>query len=106
MQFLGILQDVEEISTEVPKMKLYKLPGGTETLKTWDLIEDVPTTPSAPFVSLNNSFRILIVVRHSVHNKTEGRQDSRSTRRIRRYSTQSRQEIWLRSRAWDRTYEI
>ena len=50
MQFLRILQDVENISTEIPKMKLYKLPGGTETLKIWDMVEDVAPTPSAPFV--------------------------------------------------------
>ena len=55
MQFLGILQDVEEVSTEIPRMKMYKLPGGTETLKTWNMIEDVATTPSAPFVSTFDS---------------------------------------------------
>ena len=56
MQFLGILEDVEKVSTEVPKMIMYKLPGGRETLKTWDMIEDVETTPSAPVVSRFSPF--------------------------------------------------
>ena len=51
MQFLGVLEDVQKVSTEVPKMVMYKLPGGRETLKTWDMIENVESKPSAPVVS-------------------------------------------------------
>lgn len=34
-----------------PPMRLYKLPGGTEALKTWTMTETVDVTPARPFVS-------------------------------------------------------
>ena len=53
MQFFGILDDVEKVSTEIPLMVMYKLPGGKEVLKKWDMLKDADasTSPSAPYVS-------------------------------------------------------
>lgn len=35
-------------------MQLYKLPGGTEPVKKWKLMEDVPITPDRPEVNTQN----------------------------------------------------
>jgi hypothetical protein len=51
MQLLGILPDVLQQGQLVPTMRTYRLPGGIEPLATWQFVERVQATPSAPWVS-------------------------------------------------------
>ncbi len=47
---LGIQKDVEKYATEIPTMRAYKLPGGAEAVKTWDLYEKSQVWPDRPYV--------------------------------------------------------
>jgi hypothetical protein len=49
---LGILDDVQKISTDIPTMRAYKLPGGTDPVKTWDLYEKDQIWPDRPYVRM------------------------------------------------------
>jgi 2-polyprenyl-6-methoxyphenol hydroxylase-like FAD-dependent oxidoreductase len=67
-QLLGILDDVQELATPAPTMRAYKLPGGTQPVKTWDLFEKEDVWPDRPYVSYITitSFRFLISLQPNV----------------------------------------
>ncbi|KAI9064756.1 hypothetical protein FKP32DRAFT_1611066 [Trametes sanguinea] len=48
--FLGLLEDYRRAAHPLPLMRAYKLPGGTEPAKTWNLFERKPATPDRPIV--------------------------------------------------------
>ncbi|KAI0674231.1 FAD binding domain-containing protein [Trametes maxima] len=48
--FLGLLEDVRRTATPLHTMVSYKLPGGTEVLNTWRIVERVSPTPDRPIV--------------------------------------------------------
>ena len=50
--FLGILPDALKTGGPVPTMRSYKLPGGTEVLRTWGMVEEKQATPDRPYVSI------------------------------------------------------
>ncbi|CCM03923.1 uncharacterized protein FIBRA_06075 [Fibroporia radiculosa] len=47
--FLRILNDIKERGRSIAPVRFYKLPGGTEPLKTFHLIPPVDPTPSVPY---------------------------------------------------------
>ncbi|KAI0360777.1 monooxygenase [Trametes cingulata] len=49
--FLGVLEDIRRISMPLLPMRSYKLPGGTEPVKTWVMFEPVDPTPDRPITS-------------------------------------------------------
>ncbi|CDO77545.1 hypothetical protein BN946_scf184912.g44 [Trametes cinnabarina] len=49
-RFLGILDDYLCVSRPMPSMRSYSLPGGTEPMKTWKLIEHPAPTIDRPLV--------------------------------------------------------
>lgn len=51
-EFLGIMDELRPIGRPTPQMRLYKLPGGTEILRTWDMVEKLESTPMEPYVSI------------------------------------------------------
>ncbi|KAI0314589.1 FAD binding domain-containing protein [Amylostereum chailletii] len=52
-QSLGIVNNVLTLATPIPTMRAYKLPGGTQAVKTWDLYEKVETPwPDRPYASI------------------------------------------------------
>lgn len=50
-----MINDVQKLATQIPTMRAYKLPGGTEVVKTWDLYEKTDTWPDRPYVSILHS---------------------------------------------------
>ena len=50
-RFLGILDDARKFHRDLPPFQSYKLPGGTEILKRWLLVEKFELTPDRPCVS-------------------------------------------------------
>ena len=50
-QTLGIADDVKKLATPIPTMRAYKLPGGTQPVKTWDLYEKTGVWADRPYVS-------------------------------------------------------
>lgn len=58
-QLLGIFDDVQKVATPTPTMRSYKLPGGTQPLKIWNLLEQDDVRPDLPYVSY-------ITILHSV----------------------------------------
>jgi hypothetical protein len=48
----GILEEVQKIDTQIPTFRAYKLPGGTEVAKQWDLYPSRKAWPDRPFVCL------------------------------------------------------
>ena len=51
---LGVLSDMQQFARGLPPMRSYKLPGGTEPIRTWNLVEIAETTPDRPHVSAEN----------------------------------------------------
>ncbi|KAL7284261.1 hypothetical protein ACG7TL_001543 [Trametes sanguinea] len=49
-QFLGLLEDYRRAAHPLPQMRAYKLPGGTEPAKTWNLFERKPPSPDRPIL--------------------------------------------------------
>ncbi|KAI0366015.1 hypothetical protein BV20DRAFT_1038622 [Pilatotrama ljubarskyi] len=49
--FLGLLDDVRRLAIPLVPMRAYKLPGGTEPLKTWEMLPNVEPTPDRPFTT-------------------------------------------------------
>ncbi|KAI0765037.1 FAD binding domain-containing protein [Fomes fomentarius] len=47
-RFLGILQDARRLGGPILPTRAYKLPGGTEVLRTWQMGEDLQITPERP----------------------------------------------------------
>ena len=50
-RFLGILDDARRHARKRVQMQSYKLPGGTEPLRTWWMYEEFQRTPDRPEVS-------------------------------------------------------
>ena len=50
--FIGVHQEVRRLARTVPPMRAYKLPGGTEVAKTWEILEKLEPSPGKPIVSL------------------------------------------------------
>lgn len=50
MNLLETLSDIERYAAPIPQMRSYKLPGGTQPLKTWDLMAPLEPSPSCPYV--------------------------------------------------------
>ncbi|KAJ7680011.1 FAD binding domain-containing protein [Mycena rosella] len=48
LQTLGLLPDVQAAATPIPTMRAYKLPGGMDPVKTWDLYEKGRVWPDRP----------------------------------------------------------
>ncbi|KAI9067760.1 hypothetical protein FKP32DRAFT_1619747 [Trametes sanguinea] len=48
--FLGMLDDYLRVATPLPEMRAYKLPGGTEALRTWRVQDPIPPTPDRPIL--------------------------------------------------------
>jgi hypothetical protein len=40
-QLLGISDDVQRLAAIPPTLRAYKMPGGTQPIKTWDMFEKV-----------------------------------------------------------------
>ncbi|OSD07919.1 hypothetical protein PYCCODRAFT_1463192 [Trametes coccinea BRFM310] len=49
-RFLGLLDDYLHAAQTMPPARAYKLPGGTEPLKTWMIVEPMSSTPDRPFL--------------------------------------------------------
>lgn len=49
-QTLGMVDEVQKHTTPIPTMRAYKLPGGTDPVKTWDLYQKEKTYPDRPYV--------------------------------------------------------
>ena len=49
-RFLEVLDDIRRLGREVPRSRSYKMPGGTEVERVWDLLEKTPRTPDRPYV--------------------------------------------------------
>ncbi|RPD65610.1 hypothetical protein L226DRAFT_530850 [Lentinus tigrinus ALCF2SS1-7] len=47
-RFLGVAEDARRLGAPLRPMTLYKLPGGTEPVATWKVLEDVPISPDRP----------------------------------------------------------
>ncbi|CDO77544.1 hypothetical protein BN946_scf184912.g43 [Trametes cinnabarina] len=52
-RFLGLLDDYLRVAQPMPPFRAYKLPGGTEPLRTWTLVETPQPTPDRPLVELS-----------------------------------------------------
>lgn len=50
LNFLGVLPDIFEHAVPFWDMRLYKLPGGTEPIRTWPLAPRKDASPSVPWV--------------------------------------------------------
>ncbi|EIN04034.1 hypothetical protein PUNSTDRAFT_77218 [Punctularia strigosozonata HHB-11173 SS5] len=50
-QTLGIVEDLKKLATPIPTMRAYKLPGGIEPVKTWDLYEKSEIWPDRPYAN-------------------------------------------------------
>ncbi len=50
--FLGLLEDISKVITPIIPMRSYKLPEGTEVIRTWKIWEPVQPTPDKPIVSV------------------------------------------------------
>lgn len=50
--FLGVYEDVCRLSRTVAPVREYKLPGGTEVAKTWEILEKLEPSPGRPVVSV------------------------------------------------------
>ncbi len=53
-RFLGVAQDARRLGLPLMPMQLYKLPGGTEPLGSWKLMDDVTISPDRPEVDHKN----------------------------------------------------
>ncbi|KAM5533895.1 hypothetical protein V8D89_012435, partial [Ganoderma adspersum] len=65
--FLGVHQDVRRLARTVPPMREYKLPGGTEVAKTWEILEKLEPSPGRPVreaLSLGQYFTESILRNH------------------------------------------
>ncbi|KAI0711180.1 FAD binding domain-containing protein [Cerioporus squamosus] len=51
-RFLGVAEDAHRRGRPLMPMQLYKLPGGTEPVANWKILEDVPISPDRPEDSL------------------------------------------------------
>ncbi|RDX54604.1 hypothetical protein OH76DRAFT_1397960 [Lentinus brumalis] len=51
-RFLGVAEDARRLGLPMMPMQLYKLPGGTEPVGNWKLLDDVPVSPDRPEDSL------------------------------------------------------
>ena len=49
-RFLGILEDARPHARKQVQMRSYKLPGGTEPLRTWSMLEQFHPSPDRPEV--------------------------------------------------------
>ncbi|TFK91537.1 hypothetical protein K466DRAFT_541543 [Polyporus arcularius HHB13444] len=49
-RFLGVAQDARRLGLPLMPVQLYKLPGGTEPLGSWKLMDDVTISPDRPEV--------------------------------------------------------
>ncbi|TBU28541.1 FAD binding domain-containing protein [Dichomitus squalens] len=47
--FLGVLNDARKFHRDMPPFQSYKLPGGTEVLKTWHLFDKFESSPDRPW---------------------------------------------------------
>ncbi|KAK0211112.1 monooxygenase [Desarmillaria ectypa] len=47
----NIIDDIQELTTPIPAMRAYKLPGGTMPVKTWDLYEKSGVWPGRPYAN-------------------------------------------------------
>ncbi|RPD54667.1 hypothetical protein L226DRAFT_509677 [Lentinus tigrinus ALCF2SS1-7] len=54
-RFLGVAEDTRRHGSPLLPMQLYKLPGGTEPVARWKLMEDVPVSPDRPEDTLSLS---------------------------------------------------
>lgn len=48
--FLGTLPDIKAAGIAVPPRRIYRLPGGTEVIKTFHMVAPMDPTPSIPYV--------------------------------------------------------
>lgn len=48
--FLGILPDILKNAVPMYPMRLFKLPGGTEVIRTWEIFPHRDPVPSVPWV--------------------------------------------------------
>ena len=55
-RFLGMDQDIYCLGRAIPPMRQYKLPGGTEVIQTWNMVEKLEPSPSKPVVSLRTPY--------------------------------------------------
>ncbi|KIM91474.1 hypothetical protein PILCRDRAFT_655 [Piloderma croceum F 1598] len=51
-QLLGMFDDVQRLATPAPTMCAYKLPGGTQPVKTWDLFEQEDVWPDRSYTNV------------------------------------------------------
>ena len=51
MNLLGVLSDIERHCARIPPLQSYKSPHGVEPSQTWELMENLESLPSRPFVS-------------------------------------------------------
>ncbi|KAI0698051.1 FAD binding domain-containing protein [Cerioporus squamosus] len=51
-RFLGVAQDARRLGSPFMPMQRYKLPGGTEPVAKWKILDDVPISPDRPEDSL------------------------------------------------------
>ncbi|RDX51467.1 hypothetical protein OH76DRAFT_1346666 [Lentinus brumalis] len=58
-RFLGVAQDARRLGLPLMPMQLYKLPGGTEPLGSWKLMDDVTISPDRPEVDHKNPLLVL-----------------------------------------------
>ena len=49
-QILGALEGLRRESGPLQPLRSYKLPGGTEVERTWNIFEPAPPTPARPYV--------------------------------------------------------
>lgn len=50
MRLIGARPDIQQASHSQVTMRSYKLPGGTEPLRTWNIVEHFEPTPACPYV--------------------------------------------------------
>lgn len=50
-RFLGISEDAKRLGGPLLPVQVYKLPGGTEPVGSWMLLEKLPSSPDRPEVS-------------------------------------------------------
>ncbi|KAH9915188.1 FAD binding domain-containing protein [Epithele typhae] len=49
LHILGLLEDFERLIVDMPPARAYKLPGGTEVAREWDILEKPTKTPDRPY---------------------------------------------------------
>ncbi|OJT13451.1 Pentachlorophenol 4-monooxygenase [Trametes pubescens] len=53
--FLGLLEDIHKVITPIIPMRSYKLPEGTEVIRTWKIWEPVQPTPDKPITNASGA---------------------------------------------------